>query len=281
MSQWKSFWKALSDFPKSVRFISKHQLQKVYAASLLVAFALAILFFQLRGEVVAWLEDSITGYFQSVVSSDGVKGAMLENEYVAMLTGGAQAILNGALHLMVFWIQLKLYKPLVLVALSPIMAWMMEHVLSLQGRRAVPFRFSIFIRSLLRGLKFSLFITCMEWAVLIAIGVFGMMVSAFIPVLGFLLAFLPAVSFLISAWFYGAAIVDYAWELKGVGATQSVRKSWKLRGGVLGVGMPLAVFSMIPIVSLGIGPVLAGVISVVMGSFLVISEEDVDVGITC
>ena len=45
--------------------------------------------------------------------------------------------------------------------------------------------------------------------------------------------------------------------------------------------MPLAVFSMIPIVSLGIGPVLAGVISVVMGSFLVISEEDVDVGITC
>ena len=280
MSQWKSFWKSLNDFPKSVRFIHKHQLQKVYAASLLVALALAILLFWLKGEVVVWLEDSITGYVQSVVSSDAVMGEMLDNEIVAMLTGGAQAILNGVLHLMVFWIQLKLYKPLVLVALSPIMAWMMEHVLSLQGRRALPFRFSIFIRSLLRGLKFSLFITCMEWAILIAIGVFGMTVSAFIPLLGFLLVFLPAVSFLIGAWFYGAAIVDYAWELQGVGATKSVLKSWKFRGGVLGVGMPLAVCSMIPVVSWGIGPVLAGVISVVMGSFLVISVEDVDAGTT-
>ena len=274
MSQWKSFWKALNDFPKSVRFISEHQLQKVYAASLLVAFALAILLFWLKGEVVEWLEDAITGYFRRVVSSDGVKGSMLEDEIAAMLTGGAQAILNGALHLMVFWIQLKLYKPLVLIALSPIMAWMMEQVLSLQGRRAVPFRYSIFIRSLWRGFKFSLFITCLEWSILIAIGALGMTVSAFIPLLGFLLAFLPALSFLISAWFYGAAIVDYAWELQGVGAMQSVRKSWKIRGGVLGVGMPLAVFSLIPIISWGIGPVLAGVIGVVMGSFLVISGEE-------
>lgn len=268
MSQWKLFWQTLRLFPKSIRFVAKNGLSWVYFASLSFAFILVVMLFLLKGEIVQgveeWILDTISGVFSLDISDS--KATTLEVE--GLLMSSFRWILNGALHLLGLWVQLKVYKPLVLIVLSPVFAWLMERSLELQGGNPPHFEWARFLRSIARGIRFALLLTMLEWMVFSVLALIVFVIPILVPAAGPLLLFAPIISFGISSWFYGAAIMDYAWELYDSNSTKSIRQSWTLRGAVLGVGVPFSALTMVPFWTLGLGPVFAGIVCVVMGSFL-------------
>jgi len=268
MSQWKLFWQALRLFPKSIRFVRKNGLNWVYFASLTFAIILVVMLFLLKGEMVQWMEGWIINKVNGVFSVDLTDSRMVEGDGEGLFSKGFRWILNGALHLMGFWVQLKLYKPLVLIILSPVFAWLMEQALVLQGWNSVPFAWGRFFKSVWRGMKFAVLLTILEWAVFAVLAIVMFVMPMLFPVFGLLLLVAPVISFVISSWFFGAAIMDYAWELEALNSSKSIRKSWVLRGAIIGVGVPLATLTMVPLWTLGVGPVLAGIFCVVMGSFV-------------
>jgi CysZ protein len=70
---------------------------------------------------------------------------------------------------------------------------------------------------------------------------------------------LAVAGFLIGCWFYGASVLDFVWERRGIGARAGLRRTAQSHGLALGLGIPFAVWMVIPGVGWFLAPIIAPV----------------------
>ncbi len=126
--------------------------------------------------------------------------------WIKPLLGAITFTLELIFRFLFFIIYISIYKNIILVFLSPVLALLSERTEKILTGKEYPFEFLQFIKDIGRGLKLALrnlFIEIFLWIVLLIV--------AFIPILNLLS---PLVIFITSSYFTGFSMMDYYNERK-------------------------------------------------------------------
>lgn len=265
---WSDFFWGLRSYASSFRFLRDHGLRHGYLAVIAAAFAILKLvgwalgygmerveFFLLDGLRQRWFHSGNTVW-------DGLSNRVLE---------GLNMGVDGVFFLLMIWVQFKITKFIVLFFLSPIFALYAELVAQKAG----------IVRPANQGVAWSMWRGIRSASLLIALEL--MMSIILIVMLGVLpllfpvftlvsWAILPILSAGLSAWFYGAALLDFSWDFKGYGVRDSLRASLQQSGLTWALGLPFFIAMGIPVIGWLIGPLLGGLMGST-GAILSITEK--------
>lgn len=153
---------------------------------------------------------------------------------------------------------------IVLIILSPILAYLSEKTEKIHTGNDYPFSFSQFLKDIGRGIVIAirnLFVELM----LIA----GLLILTLIPVLGWIVGILsPIILFFISSYFYGFSYMDYSLERRKYNVRKSVRTMRKYKYLAISNGSIFAASLVIPLCGVSIASFVA-IGSVIAGSLAI------------
>ena len=274
LSIWNQFRKALGTYASSFAFLREHGLRHGFLATFFGAFATM--------KLVGWVLDHSTDLLERLLSSWVQQrfvnaDAALSSDAINWVFQGFTKGMDGLLFLLTLWIQFKLTKFLVLIVLSPVFAIYADLVAKRAGFHRIGS--DTMIWSIVRGLKSAALLVLLEIASsLFLFFVFGLLPLAF-PALALIGWWLfPVLSTAVSIWFYGAALLDFAWDLRGLSARHSLQSSVDNTGIVFALGVPFFVAMAVPAVGWLTGPILGGLIGTVSAILCLrhLSHSDID-----
>lgn len=152
--------------------------------------------------------------------------------------------------LSLFFIMVYIGGTVLLMLLSPILAYVSEKVDSHLTGRSYPFRLGEFLSDILRGIRIALRNLTVEVGITLAAFFAGL-----IPLVGFLV---PIFLFVVAAYFYGFAFMDYTLERRRYTIRQSVAMVKHHKATAIGLGSVYMLLTTIPF----IGFALAGFVSI-------------------
>jgi CysZ protein len=252
------FGKGIADYGPALTLIFKHKLAWFF----LVPIFLNILLF--IGGFAAI--DSLTNYLEAeTMDAVSLKDATF---------WGAQALswlLAGTIWLILKIVFFFLFAYtggyIVLILMSPILAYLSEKTEQILTGRTYPFNAEQLMRDMIRGILIALRNLLYELLVILSFFILGL-----IPVIGWLVSLVtPIILFVIAAYFYGFSFTDYVNERQKLSVKQSVRFMKSNRGMITGNGMPFALILLIPF----FGLILSGFIAIVAVVASVISTKDI------
>lgn len=153
--------------------------------------------------------------------------------------------------LSIFFILMYVGGFVLLILLSPVLAYVSETVDEHITGRKFPFVFSSFVKDIFRGIRVALRNLLVE----VGNSILSMVVGL-IPMVGF---FVPIYLFFLASYFYGFSFMDYTFERRSIGVRQSVLLARKNKGAAIGLGSMYMLLTTIPY----IGFALAGFVSIV------------------
>ncbi len=174
-------------------------------------------------------------------------------DYLKAVVNGARDVLVWVvLKLATFWLVGLLGKYVVLVLLSPLMAYASERTEELLSGTGTPFQLGRWLREMWRGVVMAL----RNGAVEIGMTLLAWSATLFLPVLA------PVTALLlwgVSCWFYGFSMFDYIHERQGLGLGASVRAARRRRGLILANGMLFNLLMKVPVLGMMTAPLLGAV----------------------
>ncbi len=190
----------------------------------------------LSTEVVDWILQHIsaaTGNPEWLISAKGVVAFVIK------------VIIKIAFVLL----YLSIYKYIILILMSPLLALLSERVESILTGNTYPFNWFYFLHDIVRGIALALRNLVVELLLLCLVFIIG-----FIPVLNLITPFL---TFYISSYYYGFSMLDYSNERKRFTMKQSVYHISRNRGVAFGNGAVFYLLLLLPFVGWLIAPALS------------------------
>lgn len=230
----------LKSYSKAIPFIFKNGLGWLFLVPVLLNIVLVLFGFYSVGS----LTDIVT-------SSDWMKKENWDFWGGDVLNETLYWIIWFGLKIIFFFIFAYIGGFVVLILMSPVLAYASELTEKKSTGKDYPFHFTQLIKDIWRGILIAtrnLFIE-LFWMVL-------MFFFTFIPVIGWTS---PIVMFFISSYYYGFSFLDYNNERKRLTVAQSTRLIRRRKGIAIGVGALYALFLLIPI----IGPMLSGFAAII------------------
>lgn len=156
---------------------------------------------------------------------------------------------------------------IILMILSPVLAWVSEVAERLVNGRNYPFIWNQFLHDIYRGIKISARNLVMQ-----TVFVLGVILISVIPFLGWAVAPLsPLALFIISAYFYGFSFMDYTCERRQLNVKQSKNFIWHHNGFALANGVVFTLFLAVPF----LGIFLAGFMAIISTVAATIGVEEI------
>jgi CysZ protein len=243
----------LSGFGGAFGFAMRHGLWWTFLVPLLLwlAFASGILLLGhgLMEQVSTWA----AGYLSidlPAVEHQGLSGAW--DDVKAFLNGAREVIILVVLDLALFFLFLLVGKYLVLIALSPLLAYVSERTEEILTGRSVPFHWLAFLKEVGRGVLMALRSGFLELTINVVLWVASLLIAPLAPVAAVFL-------WLVSCWFYGFSMFDYVYERRRMGVRESLRAARGNRGMVMANGALFSLLMMIPLVGVVLAPILASI----------------------
>jgi CysZ protein len=232
----RDFYTGLTGYAGAADLIRKHQPWQFFLIPGIINLLLFILIFY-----TAWTYSSgIAEYLITYIEQYNV-----EISYPGFL----RYLVRIAVNICLFFIYLKIYKYIVLILMSPILAYMAERTQELATGTSIPFSMGMYLKNIARGLKVSLRNFVFE--VPTTIFLFFM---SFIPGIGIVAAFLLVY---FEAYYWGFAMVDYRNEYYGLNSNQSILQIRLHKGLAVANGLVFLLLLAIPVVGLLIAPALS------------------------
>ena len=144
-------------------------------------------------------------------------------------------------------------KYVVLITLSPLMAYASERTEEIITGRTFPFRWGLFVRDVGRGILMALRNGFLELGITVIVWVGTLFVSPLAPLSALFL-------WLVSCWFYGFSMFDYVFERRRMGIGASARAARERRGMVMANGAVFSLLMNIPVLGLITGVVFAPIL---------------------
>ncbi|MFN3875323.1 MAG: EI24 domain-containing protein [Flavobacteriales bacterium] len=170
----------------------------------------------------------------------------------AWLNGARDAVLKLVLRLAVGYLLFVANKYIVLVLLSPLMAYASERAEEILTGRAYPFSFAQLMRDALRGALIALRNGVLELAVTMAIWLASLVLPILTPLS-------LALLFAVSAYFYGFSMFDYVFERRRMRIGDTARAVNRRLGAVLANGACFSLLMKVPLLGLMLAPAMASV----------------------
>lgn len=170
----------------------------------------------------------------------------------AWLNGAREAIVRWTLRLAIGYLLFVANKYIVLVLLSPLLAYASEVAEEKLTGRSFPFSFAQLMKDALRGALIAMRNGLIEISITVAVWIATLFVPIAAPVT---VVFL----FLVSAYFYGFSMFDYVYERRRMRIGETTRAVNRQMGAVMANGMCFSLLMKIPLVGLMLAPVMASV----------------------
>jgi CysZ protein len=190
--------------------------------------------------------------------------AVWVEDWIMQLTGtgpddGVFGFMSGFLHLaLTFFIKILLFllfssvsKFIVLILMSPVMAFLSEKTEEIMTGNRIPFDTKLFIKNFVRGIGIAIRNTFLQLGIVVLC-----MLICWIPVLGWIS---PVFLLLCSYYFYGFSMMDYVNERRNMNISGSVAFVRSRRTLAATNGFVFAMIFAIPFVGVLAAPVLAPV----------------------
>lgn len=249
MSFTSDFGNGASGFFRGFSFAFSHGLWWAFLVPILLwvllAFGMYNLLESATGAAGAWA----AGYLE-IPTEQGEAGWWSDAK--AWLNGARETVVAWILRLAVGYLLFVANKYIVLVLLSPLLAYVSERAEEeLTGKR-FPFSLVQLMKDALRGALVAIRNGVLELAITIGIWV----LTLFVPIMA---PFSFIILFLVSAYFYGFSMFDYVYERRRMRIGESVRAVNSQRGAVIANGMFFSLLMKIPLLGLMLAPVMASI----------------------
>ena len=240
---------AFQGFFTSFRFILRHRLWWLFLAPAVLWILLAILFFMvLEGPVdrlTVWIAAQLDLPDQQM--DDG-----FWRDAAAVLDGAREVIVLIVLKIAIAYLLFTFNKYIVLILLSPLLAYASEKAEEIITGRSHAFDPMQLLKDAVRGSMIAL-----------RNGVFELVISIAIWALTFVLPFGIPLSvvllFLVSAYFYGFSMFDYVFERHRLGMAASTREVNKRLPLVITNGALFSLLMKVPLLGMTLAPGMAAV----------------------
>lgn len=170
----------------------------------------------------------------------------------AWMNGARETVVRWVLRLAIGYLLFVANKYIVLVVLSPLLAYASELAEEKITGRVFPFSFAQLMKDALRGALIAIRNGVLELSLSILIWA----VTLFVPIIG---PISLLVLFLVSAYFYGFSMFDYVFERRRMRIGESTRAANSQLGAVLANGALFSLLMKVPLVGLMLAPVMASV----------------------
>jgi CysZ protein len=170
-------------------------------------------------------------------------------EFVNGVRVGVTTVL---LQVAILYILFKVNKYLVLILLSPLLAYASERTEEILTGRTYPFSWGQLLKDALRGALIALRNAFLELGITIGLWVLTLLVPILAPLTAVLL-------FVVSSYLYGFSMVDYVFERRRLRIGESVRAVNDRLGIVLANGALFSLVMKLPFFGVMFGPALAAI----------------------
>jgi CysZ protein len=180
-----------------------------------------------------------------------VLGLNSETEgYMGYLITALQWVFRIVLQVILFIAYSAIYRYIVLIILSPLLAVLSEKTDKLLSGKKYPFVFKNLMIDIIRGIGIATRNSLIEFLFMIALFFFS-----YVPVIGYVS---PVIMFFITCYFYGFSMIDYTNERNRLSIKQSIRFVRRNMGFSIANGMVFyLVFFFVPIIGFMVAPAYA------------------------
>lgn len=225
-------------------FIRKHKLWAYVFVPGLINLLILLGVFLFAWEFSGWAVEELVSYFGY--------GDVIDGSWWVLASTWIVTFIIRSLLLVSYF---AIYKNLILIIMSPIMAFLTEKCLEKMGESVPDFDWISFLKNVLRGIRVALVNIVKEFILLILVAML-----IWIPIVGFLS---PILFFSISAYFYGYSMMDYVHEVRGLSLKEGNRQVWQQKWLSLTLGGGFYGILLIPFVGLLLAPSFGVVATVV------------------
>ena len=239
-------------FLKAYGFVRQNRMTWLFLIPVAIWLLIAISFGVLGWELIPNLKSELDALLavESVEARDGYLGLLDELRNLLLESAGwLVGILAG---LLTIFLALFANKYLVLILLSPVMAYASERTEEVLTGNEYPFEWAQFFKDILRGILIALRNGLIELTLSILLWLSVLLMPILSPVSVVLL-------FLVSSYFYGFSTFDYAHERRRTGVSESVKRIRSQRWTVIGNGSLFNLVMKVPFLGMVVGPILASV----------------------
>ncbi|HNW99566.1 MAG TPA: EI24 domain-containing protein [Bacteroidales bacterium] len=237
MALFKNFSLGFETYIDAHKFIVKNKLWAYVLLPGIINLCLIVLIF-FAG---LFFSKQITDWFFNFVGITGNEQGVLSYLFSAFYF-----IMRLLIQVFFFYCYFSIYKYLVLVIMSPVLAILSDKTSKIITGREVPYTFSLLMNDIFRGLAIVLRNIFME-LLFIVICFF----LSFIPIVGFVI---PIFLFFVSMYFYGFSIIYYSHECYRLKISESVKFIRKNKGFAIANGFMFYILLLIPLVGLLVAP---------------------------
>lgn len=156
---------------------------------------------------------------------------------------------------------LYMYKYIVLILLSPVLAFLSEKVEFLATGKSYYTGMGQIFKDIFRGVIIAIRNSFLELLVLLLL-----FFIAYIPMIGLIT---PILAFMVQTYFYGFSMLDYSLERKRMGVKETNKIIFKYKGIAVANGVLFYLFLLVPLAGLLVAPTY----SVVAGTIAMIEAE--------
>lgn len=267
--------RAIGDCFKALGFVFEHRMAHFFLYPIAITILLSVGLIA----TVDWLVEGIDQYvsdnwsFRAEVTTD--EGWFETGwRYVQNFSDYALAgIVDVGVTLGLFYLFHKLNKYIVLVLMSPVMSLVSERTDEKLTGREFPFEWPQLFKDIWRGVLIAMRNFAIEMGIIIAVCAVNLAITAVVPPLAIITLPAGAVfTWLVGAYFFGFATIDYTNERRRLNVKESVAFIRANKGIALGNGIVFAFLMWIPLIGAYIGPVFATIMCTV-GATLTIHDK--------
>lgn len=249
MQFFRDFALGIASFFRAFGFAMKNRMAWLFIVPVLLWIVLAYGFYTLLDAPVADLSNWFAGFLDIPVAPEA-EGWW--NGVKAFLNGAREMIVSFLLHLAIAYLLFIANKYIVLILLSPLLAYASERTEEVLTGKHYPFSWVQLLKDAVRGALIALRNGILELGISIGIWFITLFVPFLAPISFILL-------FLVSSYFYGFSMFDYVFERRRYRITESVRAVNDRLGLVMANGSLFGIGMMVPFFGIMFSPVMASV----------------------
>lgn len=170
----------------------------------------------------------------------------------AFLNGAREFVLGWILKLAIAYLLFVANKYIVLVCLSPLLAYASERTEEVLTGRTFPFSWRLLLKDALRGALIAVRNGSLELAITVGLWALTFLLPIIAPFSFILL-------FTVSSYFYGFSMFDYVHERRRMRIGESVRAVNERIGSVLANGALFSLLMKLPLLGMMLAPVMAAI----------------------
>jgi CysZ protein len=241
MALFTNFKTGFRSYKEAHRFIVKHKLWLYVFLPAVINVAMILLLIFVGWHYFGLLTDWLMN----------VMGLNSETEgYMGYLVTALQVVFRVVFQVVLFLAYSGIYRYIVLIILSPMLAPLSEKTDKLLTGKKYPFVFKNYIIDVIRGIGIAIRNSLLEFLLTVALFFFS-----FVPIVGYIS---PVIIFFVSCYFYGFSMMDYTNERQRLTIKRSARFVRRNMGFSIANGMVFyIVFFFVPVIGFMVAPAYA------------------------